>query len=230
VSSRWSGLAEYAVQRRCRAWAGFLGFFFLLGAAVLGLLLAGAWVAYSHPRVDERWVAAVLVGLLGAGAVASWAPWVAPKSYYSPETIGVVSSTQLRPDGIVSVKVEDGRSLDVLESAWRYSEPTPAPLDQPLDYSGDLQPGNLLLAGTEPSPWYSVADFYPVGSLLRGPDPCYFLTSDGTERQDTVELDFGIRLMKVSDYATDQAPVGSRFHGSLCLDVQGRLRYIVRGR
>lgn len=207
---------------------GFFGAFFLLGAAVLGLLLTGFWVAYFHPYISQRWAAAALVGLLVAVAVASWAPWVAPRTYFAPETIGVVSSTEARPDGIVSVKLEDGAALDVLQSAWRVSEPSPSPLDQPLGYSGDLQAGNLLLAGSKPSPWYAIADLYGAGQLLRDQVPCYFLTTDWTEREDVIELQFGIRLMKAPDFLPDSFTSVS-VHGSLCLDVQGRVRYVLKG-
>jgi hypothetical protein len=206
---------------------GAFGFLLFLIAALLGLVLFLAWLVVDRP--SERVIAIVValsMAALAAGLFLDSAPWVV-KTYAAPEIVGVVSASDARPDGVVHVELEGGRALDVLLSSWVRGAPTPPPLYQPLDYSRDLEAGNLLLAGNQPTPWYSMAAYYPAGSLLRGPDPCYFLVAKGTERQDAAYLDFGIRLTKAPGYTGVSSAIGASFDGEVCLDVQGRVKYIV---
>ena len=206
---------------------GAFGFLLFLIAACLGLALFLAWLVFGRP--SERAIA-IVVALTGCAAavllILGSAPWV-QKTYFPAEIVGVVATTGAGPDGVVHVELEGGRSLDVRQRHWVPGAPTPPPMYQPMDYSGDLKPGGLLLAGAQPSPWYVIADYYPAGWLLRGSDPCYFLQAKGTERQDAAYLDFGIRLTKAPEYTGDSAALGAGFDGELCLDVQGRVRYIV---
>jgi hypothetical protein len=206
---------------------GAFGFLLFLISAFLGLALFLTWLLVDKP--SERAIAIVVtlsVGALAVGLLLDSAPWVV-KTYAAPEIVGVVSASEARPDGIVHVELEGGRSLDVMQSRWVPGEPSPSPLFQPMPYNEDIGTGDLLLAANQPSPWYAVAVYYPAGSLLRGPDPCYFLQAEGTERQDSADLDFGIRLPKAPGYESSSSALGAAFKGELCLDIQGRVRYIV---
>ena len=205
---------------------GAFGFLLFLIAAALGVVLFFVWLFVGRP--SERAVATV-VALTGCAAavllVLDAAPWVV-KTYADPEVIGVVSATEARPDGVVHVELNGGASLDVRQHSWVMGTATPPAMYQPMDYSSDLQPGNLLLAGNQPAPWYSVATYYPDGSLLRGPDPCYFLEAKSTQRQTGVYLDFGIRLTYAPGHTADSSSSGGDFD-EICLDGQGRVKYIV---
>lgn len=206
---------------------GAFGFLLFLIAAFLGVVLFLVWLVVGRP--PERAVAMV-IALSGCAAavllILDAAPWVV-KTYADPEIVGVVFASEVGPDGVVHVELDGGSSLDVRQHSWVRGTATPPAMFQPLDYSSDLEPGNLLLAGNQPVPWYSVAQYYPEGRLLRGPDPCYFLEARGTERQDGAYLDFGIRLANAPGHTADPSSSGRDFDGELCLDGQGRVKYIV---
>lgn len=208
---------------------GFFGFFICLAAAILGLVLGLSWLAYFRPNTGAIGkVAAVCVGYMAVIAVLSWAPWIPPRTYFTPEIVGVVATSDYTPDGVDHVKLVDGRTFEVddlrqadgqLSTAGRYSLPSGG---QGIDVGG------LLLAGEHPTPWYS-GTYAPYDESGSGSSSvCYGLDGTGVDRQDSVDMNNGLRLMKAPDYPNDYA-VGYGFQGRVCLNAQGQATRVLGG-
>jgi len=125
---------------------GFFGFFICLAAAILGLVLGLLWLAYFRPNVGAIGkVAAVCLGYVAVIAILSWAPWIPPQTYFAPEIVGVVAAADYTPDGVLHVKLEDRRALELqdrsqhdgqLSNVGKY-----APLEGELDQCRRPSPG-----------------------------------------------------------------------------------------
>jgi hypothetical protein len=158
--------------------------------------------------------ALLLVALASVGCtdVESGRPTIGPVSYL--EVAGVVASEQTGVEGstgYTGFTFDDGRTYRVPPNV------------------GGARPavGELLLAGTKPSPWVYYAAPRDPGSWPAG---CYGLGQNGYELESTIELDSGLTLEKAPDFswparATHQ---DNRIWGAvLCLDKQGRVFEIV---
>lgn len=209
---------------------GFFGFFICLAAAILGLVLGLSWLAYFRPTIRAIGeVAAVCLGYVVVMAVLSWAPWIPPRTYFAPEIVGVVATSDYTPDGVDHVKLVDGRTFEVddlrqadgqLNTAGRYA---------PLPGRIGISAGELLLVGEHPTPWYTAGyGPYPDEPVALS-SWCYGLDVTGISRQDTVDLETGLRLRKAANYFPARDAVGYGFQGRVCLNRQGEVTRIYGG-
>ena len=208
---------------------GFFGLVLLAAAASLGLVVGVFWLAYFHPpgRTIGR-VAAVLVALLGLFALLNWAPWL-QRTYFTPEIVGVVASSDYTPDGVYHLKLEDGRTLEARGRAQQSGSLRSAGQYAPLEEPGDIRPGDLLLAGHDPTSWYEVAHVWPgLGSCTDAAATCYSLEATGIVRQDSIDLDTGLRLKKASTYP-NYADVGHGFRATVWFNRLGEVTDVMGG-
>jgi len=123
-------------------------------------------------RVEDRrrWlVALILVGVLGvAGCDAGDPPLSIPGTLRTPEVVGVVDTVELRP-GLPIIRLVGGDTYD----------PTGAIL---IVHRATLAAGSLLLAGTQPAPWYVYLEEYVPGLLCAG-EPRPRRWNDGRHRR-----------------------------------------------
>jgi hypothetical protein len=127
----------------------------------------------------------VLVGALGlAGCDAGDTPLSIPSTLRTPEIVGVIDAVELRP-GPPLVQLESGDTYD----------PTGAIL---IVHSGTLEAGSLLLAGTQPAPWYAHLDEFMPG--------CYGLITRGRDDGTTVVTEIGLRLTKAPGFRAPNDP------------------------
>jgi hypothetical protein len=157
----------------------------------------------------------------------NWTPWL-QRTYFTPEIVGVVASSDYTPDGVDHVILEDGRALEVQDWARqpgsRGSAGQYAPLEGPVGVSA----GDLLLAGEDPTPWYTTAHGPYTGSCTDPTASCYALEATGIVRQDSVDLDTGLRLKKASTYS-NQADVGHRFRATVYFNRLGEVTVVMGG-
>ena len=208
---------------------GFFGFFIALAAAALGLVLGVFWLAYFRPSNGALGkVAGVCLGYTAVIAVLNWAPWIPPRTYFAPEIVGVVATSDYTPDGVDHVKLVDGRTFEVDDLRQSDGQPSTAGRYSLLSDGQGIDVGGLLLAGEHPTPWYSGTSAPYDESGAAASSACYALDGTGVERQDSVDITNGLRLMKAPDYANDYA-VGYAFRGRVCLNVQGEATSVLGG-
>lgn len=124
----------------------------------------------------------------------------------------MIATSSLSGD-IIHVELTDGRRLGISQVDY-----------ETLGSNGFPTPRSLLLAGTKPSLWW--VSVRPAG---RGyPAGCFLLGGTATQRDDSLEFDMGIRLMKAPSF-TSTLRSGDHFGGDVCLDTQGRVMSIYRG-
>lgn len=158
----------------------------------------------AHRVADRRrWaLAVILVGVLHmAGCDAGDPPLSIPNTLRTPEIVRVVDAVDLRP-GPPLVRLQGGDTYD----------PTGAIL---LIHSGSLAVGSLLLAGTQPAPWYAYLEEYVPG--------CYALVSRGRDDGTTVVTEDGLRLTKSPGFSAPHDPDGKyvRPNDQFCLGPDG---------
>ena len=144
----------------------------------------------------------ILAGLFGVFACDSGSTTVSiPSTLRMPELAGVVETMELR-SGPPIVRLEDGTTYD----------PTGATL---IFHSGSLEAGSLLLAGTQPTPWYVHLEEFVPG--------CYSLVVRGRDDGTTVVTEVGLRLTKASGFSAPHDPNGVyvRPNDQFCLGPDG---------
>jgi hypothetical protein len=159
----------------------------------------------AHRVADRRhWlIALVLVGVLGmAGCDAGDPPLSIPSTLRTPEIVGVVDGLEAASGVIPIIRLVGGDTYD----------PTDANL---IVYRGTLASGSLLLAGTQPAPWYVYLEEWVQG--------CYALLSRGRDEGTTVVTEDGLRLTKAPGFSAPHDPGGLyvRPNDQFCLGPDG---------
>jgi hypothetical protein len=164
-----------------------------------------------------RFVIAALVLLVAAPLVAGCSTQPAHKEI---EAIGVVASAgggRSGGDLIDTYTFDDGRTYSMHFKG-----------DRNLEGPGGLpNVGDLLIAGSKPGYWLLVAT--PRDPASGFPPGCFGLGSQaGHDTKTTVELDFGVTLVKSPDFDPTGHGIPGPFgvHGVICLDRQGRVMQI----
>jgi hypothetical protein len=208
---------------------GFFGFVLLSVSAVVGVLLGLFWLVHFRPgKGAAARTVAVVLGLFGIAALAVSAPWTPARTYFTPEIVGVVATSDYTPDGVEHVTLVDGRTFDVDSLRQSDGQPSTAGRYSFLSDRQGIDVGGLLLAGEHPTPWYS-GTYAPYDQSGSGSaSACYALDGTGVEHQDSVDMNSGLRLMKAPGYPNDYA-VGYGFQGRVCLNVQGLATSVLGG-
>ena len=153
-------------------------------------------------RQNRTVLALILAGVVGVLACdAGDPPLDIPSTLRTPELVGVVETVEAR-SGQPFITLVDGTTFD----------PTGATT---IVHRGTLAPGSLLLAGTQPTPWYAyLAEFMPG---------CYALVSRGRDDGATVVTEDGLRLTKASGFSAPHDPDGVyvRPNDQFCLGPDG---------
>jgi len=154
-------------------------------------------------RRHRRVIALFLVVLLSVVAACdAGGPALAiPSTLRTPEIAAVVETVETR-SGPPLVHLVDGTTYD----------PTGA---TSLVHRGTLAAGSLLLAGTQPTPWYAyLAEFVPG---------CYALVSRGRDDGTTIVTEDGLRLTKAPGFSAPHDPSGvfERPNDQFCLGPDG---------
>ena len=133
-----------------------------------------------------------------------------------------MGSADYTPDGVLHVKLADGRTLALDDLAQLDGQLSSAGDYAPLPDGAEPRSGDLVLVGSKPSPWYAAAHYNPPGWYIRTPSGCYLLNGWATERADAVEFDDGLRLLKAADFdGRSSFGLGYRFDNGICLDSHG---------
>jgi hypothetical protein len=144
----------------------------------------------------------ILVGAFGVNACDAGDPALEiPSTLRTPEIAALVQTVEPR-SGSPLVRLVDGTTYD----------PTGATL---IVHAGSLEAGSLLLAGTQPAPWYVyLAEFVPG---------CYALVTRGRDDGTTVVTEDGLRLTKATGFSAPHDPNGLyvRPNDQLCLGPDG---------
>ncbi len=156
---------------------------------------------------------------VAAGALSCVGPFAATQ-IRTPEIVGVIDSSDFGADSLWHVLLADGQKLSLRRSAAE------GPGYAPLDGGGTPRVGDLLIAGNEPTPWYtSPAHLTNLSDYAGRHLECYMLDGSGKENTDSFDFDYGLRLAKAPDFD----PVGANGHdfsGGACLDAQGRVKSV----
>ena len=132
-------------------------------------------------------VALILVGVLGVAACdAGITPLAIPSTLRTPELVGIVEGLDPRP-GPPLIRLVGGTTYDPAGAT-------------PVVEIGTLDAGSLLLAGTQPTPWY--------GYLRETVPGCYALYSRGRDDGTTVVTEVGLRLTKTPGFSAPRDPDG----------------------
>ena len=133
-------------------------------------------------------VAVTLVGVLGVAACdAGNTALSIPSTLRTPEIVGVVGSLDPRSGVLPLIRLVGGTSFDPIGAT-------------PIVHRGILAAGSLLLAGTQPAPWYVYLEEYVPG--------CYALLSRGRDEGTTVVIEDGLRLTKAPGFSAPRDPDG----------------------
>jgi hypothetical protein len=151
----------------------------------------------------RRWVIAlILVGAFGVTACdAGVSALEIPSTLRTPEIATLVQTLESR-SGAPLVRLVDGTTYD----------PTGATL---IVHRGTLDAGSLLLAGTQPGPWYAYLEEFASG--------CYALVTRGRDDGTTVVTEDGLRLTKAPGFSAPHDPDGVyvRPNDQFCLGSDG---------
>jgi hypothetical protein len=207
-----------------------LGAFLFIAAAAVELILLPLYLIVAQPsfRVGTRLMLLVVVGCLGASILDS-VPW--EQKVFPVEVVGVVSATEALADEGVRVTLDDGREIELWQgTTWSSESPPASAYVQGLS-SEDLQAGSLLLAGSQPRPWFLIA---ASQSAPKGASPCYRLPFWGTEERASFELiaeanwpGEWISLSKAPDFDSEVDRAGDQYEADLCLNREGQVRYLL---
>ena len=183
------------------------------------VIVSGVLALILGRRVRTVWpIALLMVVAIGCTWGTNWIS-NASRTYVTPEVAGVVTAVQSDRDGMVSVKLADGRvftlngrnpNSQVMSASGHYS---------PLDWAV-AEVGVLLLAGEKPTPWYMTAYKSAVryGTDQDGSQVCYEIESNGWISNGRVRLAIGLEL---SDRSGDPFGGDSNFGSGVCLDESG---------
>lgn len=159
---------------------------------------------FARRRADRRRgvAASILVGILGVAACDGWStPLSIPTTLRTPEIVGIVEDLdpEARPP---VVRLVGGDTFDPAGAT-------------PIAHVGTLEAGSLLLAGTQPTPWYAYIREFTPG--------CYALFSRGRDEGATVVTEDGLRLTKAPGFAAPDDPDGlyTRPGDQFCLGPDG---------
>lgn len=153
-------------------------------------------------RHNRRVIALILAGIFGVFACDTGSTTVSiPSTLRTPELVGVVETVDAR-SGPPLVRLVDGTTYD----------PTGATT---IVHRGTLAAGSLLLAGTQPTPWYAYLEEFVPG--------CYSLVVRGRDDGTTVVTEDGLRLTKASGFSAPHDPNGVyvRPNDQFCLGPDG---------
>jgi hypothetical protein len=201
------------------------GLLLVLACVALGLALGIVWLAFFRPRIrDIGKVGLVCLSYLLVMGLMTWAPWIPPRTYVSPEIVGIVASADYDPIGVNHVKLVDGRTFELRDDSQANGQLSEAGRYVPLAGLPGAQVGDLLLAGESPTPWYTAASG-PSPVVKDASDWCYWFDATGVERPDTVDLDMGLRLKKAAAYLY---PSNGEFDSHVCLNREGEVTEIYR--
>jgi hypothetical protein len=159
-------------------------------------------VARRREDRRRRVIALILVGVLGVAACDAWDPPLSiPSTLRTPEVVGIVDAVEPR-SGLPLIRLVGGDTFD----------PTGA---IPIVEEGTLAAGSLLLAGTQPAPWYAYLEEFVPG--------CYALVSRGRDEGTTVVTEDGLRLTKAPGFSAPHDPDGVyvRPNDQFCLGPDG---------
>jgi hypothetical protein len=140
--------------------------------------------------------------------LAGFAACQAGRTFYVPDTAGVVETRERQADGRELLRLDDGRQVTVDTKTQLLVLESSIP-----------EPGDLLLAGVVPRPWVA---------RLTGADPCFLIGGSGTEDGDAIEVDAGVRLPKAAEF--DRAHYDESEHrfngGGFCVNAAGEVTAI----
>ena len=208
----------------------FIGFLLLCAAVPLGLVALGWWLLVMHGETTQiRPLALILTCLFLGGVVLNWAPWEAPRTYRTPEVVGVVVSEQRGGDGLQTVRLDDGQILRLHGFDGGTGDVGTAGEYAPLEGQGGVDVGVLVLAGENPTPWYVGAPGPYRDESCTAPDGgCYTLDGIGTVRRESVDMDLGVRLKRAAAFS-DYGVVDYGFQGRVFLNHDGEVTGIFGG-
>jgi hypothetical protein len=145
------------------------------------------------------------------------------KTLRTPEIVGVIESVNDEGGYGPLVTIADGQELALgIQGAVQGADGSRF---APLEFSGNPRVGDLVIAGRQPSLWYTTVVHLNIGTPEK-PNECYLLDGSGTENADSFDFDYGLRLTKASDFDPLDAN-GHDFKAGLCLDVQARVKSVV---
>jgi hypothetical protein len=205
---------------------GFVGVLFLMAAVPLAVGALLWWLFAMHRRTREIGpFVLVLAVVVGVGSVLYWGPWRPPKVYYRPDTVGVVTVADQRPDGMEHVTIEDGRTFDLNDRNPNTQKMSMSGRYGSLDGEGGVEVGSLLLAGESPSPWYFATSPATTTDMADGSQPCYPIREPGrVVHQGQVWAVFGNGLklrLNLPDRAYDDITDDFWFSLGGCVDKDG---------
>jgi hypothetical protein len=158
---------------------------------------------------DRRSAATLVIWRLALALLLSVSIGCAPAPTYTPEIAGVVTSRQELAGGSFLISLEDGRSHVVDTHTQRG-----------VIGSGVPDVGDLLLAGTTPTPW--------VARLARRFD-CFWIGGSGIEEGGYITADRGLRLREAANF--DRGPYAGdehEFHGGgFCVNSSGEVTGVI---
>lgn len=159
-------------------------------------------VARRLVDLSRHVVALILVGGLGVAACDAGNTAVSiPSTLRTPEIVGVVQTVDTRFAPPL-IRLVGGTTYDH----------TGATL---IVQRGTLEAGSLLLAGTQPAPWYAYLDEFVPG--------CFALIARGRDDGTTVVTELGLRLTKAPGFSAPHDPDGVyvRPNDQFCLGPDG---------
>jgi hypothetical protein len=129
----------------------------------------------------------------------------APGPTYTPEIAGLVTGREELADGSFRISLEDGRSRVVDTHTQRV-----------IIGGGVPDVGDLLLAGTTPTPWIA---------RLASRDGCFWVGGNGTEEGGYITMDGRLRLPEAANFDRAHYRVEEHeFHsGGFCVDRSGKV-------
>ncbi len=148
-------------------------------------------------------IALVLVGVLVSACDAGNIALSIPDTLRIPEVAGVVEGVDPR-SGPPLIRLVGGTTYDPAGAT-------------PIVQIGTLATGSLLLAGTEPTPWYGYLEEFAPG--------CYSLITRGRDEGATVVTEVGLRLTRAPGFSAPHDPDGlyDRPNDKFCLGPDGRV-------
>lgn len=155
----------------------------------------------AHRR--RRVIALILAGVLGVAACDAGGPALTiPSTLRTPELAGVVETVEPRSGPPPLVRLVGGTTYDPAGAT-------------PIVQVGTLAAGSLLLAGTQPTPWYGYLEEFVPG--------CYALVTRGRDDGTTVVTEDGLRLTKAPGFSAPHDPNGvyERPNDQFCLGPDG---------
>jgi hypothetical protein len=158
-----------------------------------------------HRGLRRHVVALMLLGLLGVAACdAGCDPLSIPSTQRTAEVVGLVDSVDSQRPGAPLIHLASGQTYDST-GATRLIE------------VGTLEAGSLVLAGTQPTPWWAHMLEYVPG--------CYAIVVRGRDDGATVVTEIGLRLTKAPGFSAPHDPDGiyDRPNDQFCINREGQV-------